>query len=197
MIFSSPREKFSEVKMQRFKARQSDGCRLFQEAHFVICSQFTQKLKRTSAFSPDHNTEGWHRTLSTFSSCPTSSGAATWNELTWTFFHTSGSEAVFSFRVHIHLVSGGVIQDQWGTCILARCIIPKLAARLSWNNSTHYTAFSLKSDSDFTSGLQNTLMASSASCLALMETPSSYRDGPSGFEVERLLQAGQWSSIFF
>lgn len=39
-------------------------------------------------------------------------------------------------------------------------------------------------------------MASSASCLALMETPSGYRDGLSGFEGERLLQVGQWSLIF-
>lgn len=40
-------------------------------------------------------------------------------------------------------------------------------------------------------------MASSASCLALMETPSGYRDGLSGFEGERLLQLGQWSLIYF
>lgn len=59
---------------------------------------------------------------------------ATWNELTWTFPHTSGSEAVFSIRVDIHLIGGGVIQDQWGTRILARSFIPKLAACLSLNN---------------------------------------------------------------
>lgn len=80
---------------------------------------------------PGHHTEEWQRSL------PTSSVAAIWNKLTWTFPHTSGSKAVFSIRVDIHLISGGVIQDQWGTRILARSIIPKLATCLSLNNTSH------------------------------------------------------------
>lgn len=62
--------------------------------------------------------------------------AASWNELTWTFPHTSGSKAVLSIRVDIHLIGGGVIQDQRRTRVLARSIIPKLAACLALNNST-------------------------------------------------------------
>jgi len=90
-----------------------------------------------SALARGHHADGWHRSLPTSLQPPTSSVAVTWNELTWTFPHTSGSKAVFSIRVDIHLIGGGVIQDQRGTRVLARSIIPKLAARLSLKNSTH------------------------------------------------------------
>lgn len=90
--------------------------------------------EQESAFSLGHNAEGWHRSLPTLRQLPTSSADATSNELTRTFPHTSGSKAVFSIRVDIHLISGGVIQDQGGTRILACSIIPKLAACLPLNN---------------------------------------------------------------